>query len=201
MNCPYKSTITFWRGPASRWPPACRQAGTPANRKKLGFYVFVFFYFAQVVWASEVIPESASQVVVREHPRTGKPLVCITAGEKGSAPALFNRQARKMTRPDYRMLQPGVKPGDVGYDGPVSSRKKVYALAATLAAGGVAGYALIPAAAASGGADGGAGAYALAGGTVATGTISGALSAGHSDKPDDFTHKSQSVFLEPADKG
>ncbi len=151
--------------------------------------------------ASEVIPETPTAVVVRNHPGTGKPLVCVTAGSGAGTPALFKRVPKNLVRPDYRMLDPKVKPKEVGYNGPVSNRTKVYALAATLAAGGIAGYVAIPVTAAGGGAAGGAAAYGLAGGAVATGPIAGALSAGHSDKPDDFTHKAESRVEEtPANR-
>ena len=90
------------------------------------------------------------------------------------------------------MLDPHVTPKMAGYDGPVSDRTKVYVLAGTLAAAGVAAYTALPAAAAGGSAAGGAGLYAAAGGAVTAGTLSTHWAMTRSDGPDDFTHTSLS---------
>ncbi len=146
-----------------------------------------------ISFAGEVIPETPSAVVVREHPRTGHPYVSIVDPKKPRT--VFNGELQRYNRPDYRMLEPGVKPRDVDYHGPVSSRKKVYVLAGVLAAGGVAGYAALPVSAASGGAAGGAGIYAAASGAVTAGTFSTHWAMKRDDRPDDFTQASVSREL------
>ena len=140
--------------------------------------------------ANEVLVEPPAEVVVREHPKTGFPYVSIIDPNKPRAQ--FSGDMKKYNRPDYRMLDPKVKPRDVKYDGPVSDRKKVYILAGALAAGGVAGYAALPVAAASGGAATGAGAYAAASAAVTAGTFSTHWAMKHDDRPDDFTQVSTS---------
>ena len=81
---------------------------------------------------SEVIQKTPTRVVVREHPRTGRPYVSIVSSE---APARdpFSGLHQAMKRPDYRMLDPKIKAGQIPYEGPYSDRKKVYLLAASLA--------------------------------------------------------------------
>ena len=148
--------------------------------------------------ASEVIPESSAEVIVREHPKTGKPYVVITStGSADRDP--FSGKHLKAQRPDYRMLDPKMKSGQIPYEGPYSSRKKVYILAATLATvGTVGGTAIIAAApAATGaGAAGGAGAYGAAGGAVAAGTISTAALQTRSDpEKDNYSLTSESALL------
>lgn len=140
--------------------------------------------------ANEVIVETAAEVVVREHPKTGLPYVSIINPRQPRF--LFTGDIKKYNRPNYQMLDPKVKPGDVHYDGPVSDRKKVYVLAGALAAGGIAGYAALPVAAAGGGAATGAGAYAAAGAAVTAGTFSTHWAMKRDDRPDDFTQISTS---------
>ncbi len=161
-----------------------------SSLKLVLFSVFWLLYscavfFEGAVLANEVIPETSTDVVVREHPQTGLPYVSITDPNKPLA--RFAGDIKKYNRPDYRMLDPKVKPRDVQYDGPVSDRKKVYILAGALAAGGIAGYAAAPVAAASGGAATGAGAYAAASAAVTAGTFSTHWVMKRDDRPDDFT--------------
>ena len=143
----------------------------------------------------EVFKPVQTQVIVRDHPRTGKPYVVIAV--EGAAPDPFQTLRGKIQmRPDYRMLNPHMKSGQIPYQGPVSDRKKVYIFAASIATIGVAGgvgiIAAAPAATGAG-ASGGAGAYALAGTGVAAGTISTALAKTRPDPDKDrVTHDSES---------
>lgn len=140
--------------------------------------------------ANEIVPEIPGEVVVREHPKTGLPYVSIVNPQKPQVQLM--RDAKKYNRPDYRMLDPKVKPRDVQYDGPVSDRKKIYLLAGALAAGGIAGYAALPTTAAGGGAAAGAGAYAAASAAVTAGTFSTHWAMTQDERPDDFTQVSMS---------
>lgn len=136
----------------------------------------LFLFSTAGYTASEVITETSSKVIVRDHPRTGRPYAVITDDPQNGSP-FHKLPVSTRSRPDYRMLDPKIKSGTVPYEGPVSDRKKVYVFAGTIATlGAVGGTAIIAAApAATGaGASGGAGAYALAGTGVATGTISSA---------------------------
>jgi len=168
---------------------------TPNLTLKVWVTIFLLIIFPLRAMGSEVIEETKTQVIVREHPKTGKPYVSIVSNE-GPVEDPFAGQRKKMTRPDYRMLDPKIKSGKIPYEGPSSDRKKVYLLAASLATVGTVGGALAIAAApvATGaGATGGAGAYAAAGGAVAAGTASGAWKATRSDpKNEEFIHKSES---------
>lgn len=161
-----------------------------------------------IVFASEVIEETPTQVIIREHPKTGEPYVSIVPINKENPKDPFTGQ-RKFSRPDYRMLDPKIKKGTIPYDGPYSSRKKVYILAATLAtvgtAGGVAGLAAAPAATGTA-ASGGAGAY-FAGGTAVAGGSAAAVTVATRSKPkdDNYIHRSESKeeknkSKEPIDK-
>lgn len=150
-------------------------------------------------FADEVVPQTSTHVVVRDHPKTGKAYVSVTEKGKENVNPLAAGKYKK--RPDYRMLDPKVKSGEIPYEGPVSDRKKVYAFAAGLAAVGVAGGAAVSLAAASApataGSAGGAGAFGAAGVGVIAGTA-GILQAKTSpdpNKPDDFTHTSESKSL------
>ncbi|MCB9799652.1 MAG: hypothetical protein H6757_02700 [Candidatus Omnitrophica bacterium] len=148
--------------------------------------------------ANEVIPETQSEVIVREHPQTGDPYIVIKAqGDEGREDLHFG-QPQKYSRPDYEMLRSSVKPGDVAYDGPVSSRKKIYILAASLATlgtvSGVAGAALFPAAAGTTASGSGAG---LAAGVAVTGAATAAASiALNQEIPDDYVREQESRLLE-----
>ena len=128
--------------------------------------------------APEVFKESAVEVVVREHPVTGKPFVLIVSTEGGPGTPLFPWSGKPFTRPDYRMLDGNVKRSAVPYDGPVSDRKKVYLLAATLAAGGVTGGAVGFAPASTAGAAsaaGGGAAFTASGAGLAAGAVTAAV--------------------------
>ena len=147
-----------------------------------------------LIYASEVITETDSKIIIREHPRTGKPYVVIATNDLNPVP--FFPESKKFSRPDYRLLDPKVKSGEVPYDGPYSDSKRIYIFAATLAtlgAGGIAGAALMPAtgaAAASGGAS-----YLAAGGAVAAGTTVSVVASSNSKK-DDFIQSSRSESVD-----
>jgi len=165
------------------------------KQPRLRFVLFsVLWLLVSSLWniaaGNEVLPEPPVVVEVREHPKTGIPYVSIVDPRRPKG--LFSGEIKKYNRPDYRMLDPKVKPRDVKYDGPVSDRKKVYIFAGALAAGGVAGYAALPVAAASGGAATGAGAYAAASAAVTAGTFSTHWAMQRDDRPDDFTQVSTS---------
>ncbi len=165
----------------------------------LGLIFSISLIFGPVINASEVIPETDSQVIVRAHPKTGKPYVVIVA--KDSIPEPFFPDSKKFSRPDYRLLDPKVKSGQIPYDGPYSDSKRIYIFAATVATlgtvGGAIGMAVIPASA-SGAATGGAG-YLAAGGAVAASTVTAAVAnTAPNPKNDDFvqTSESKSIYKE-----
>jgi hypothetical protein len=154
--------------------------------------------------ASEVVEETSTQVIVREHPQTGKPYVTIISADTAESKGPFETQGKKYARPDYRMLDPKVKAGDIPYDGPWSDRKKVYIFAASLmtvgVVGGGIGMAVAPAAS-TGAAAGGGGAYLAAGTAVTAGSAATAAVATQPDpKRDDYDHKSESKLLEQETK-
>jgi hypothetical protein len=160
--------------------------------KQTAVFLLTMVFVSAPAPANEVIEETHTKVVVRHHPKTGQPFVSITAEDAAQYPF---PEPKVMKRPDYRMLDPKMKSGAIPYEGPVSDRKKVYILAASLAAvGTVGGVGIIAAApAATGaGAAGGAGVYGAAGGAVAVGSISGAVAATRSDpEKANFTHVSE----------
>ncbi|MBI4367858.1 MAG: hypothetical protein HY588_00525 [Candidatus Omnitrophica bacterium] len=162
--------------------------------------VSVFACFVFPVFASEVLEETSAQVLVREHPKTGRPYVSIVAlGEAQADP--FLKLRTKMKRPDYRMLDPNVKSGEIPYDGPYSDAKRVYLFAASLATLGTVGGALAIAAipASAGGAASGGGAFLAAGSAVALGGAGSPYLAAKSDhRPDDYIQISKSRVL-PSD--
>ncbi len=140
-------------------------------------FLMMMLVVSQTVFAGEVVPQTQTKVVVREHPRTGKPYVVITDSKAERNP-LAALPVHTRVRPDYRLLDPKVKRGTVPYQGPVSDRKKVYIFAGTIAALGTAGGAAIIAgapAATGAGAAGGAGGYAAAGTAVGVGSVSTAV--------------------------
>ncbi|MBI3307589.1 MAG: hypothetical protein HYZ84_07285 [Candidatus Omnitrophica bacterium] len=147
--------------------------------------------FAEI--EAEVLPKTNTRVAVREHPKTGEPYVAIisAAGDDRGGPFAG---MKKISRPDYRMLDPKIKSGTIPYEGPVSSRKKVYVFAASIAALGIGGATLIPVAPVTGaGAASGAGAYAAAGAGVASGTAGAvAISMKENKKQEDYTHTAKS---------
>ena len=160
--------------------------------------------FPPTLFASEVFEETNTQVVVRKHPRTGKPYVSIVrAGEEAKDP--FAGVRRNYPRPDYRMLDPKIKSGAIPYEGPYSDKTKIYVFAASLATLGVAsGAAVIAAAPAATGAaaSGGAGAY-LAGGTaVVAGSVAEAQIAMKPDsKKGDYKHRAESKLEKNPEEG
>lgn len=153
----------------------------------------------QSVQVSRAIEETGTQVMVREHPKTGRPYVSIVSSELPNPIDPFLRQRSRYSRPDYRMLDPKIKPGAIPYEGPYSDRKKVYVFAASLAtlgvAGGAAGMATASTAA-SASATGGA-AYVAAGSAVAgTATAASLIKSQPDPEKDRHTHTSESRRLE-----
>ncbi len=149
-----------------------------------------------IIDASEVIPETNSKVVVREHPKTGKPYVVIASNDFQNQSFFPNSQ--KFSRPDYRLLDPKVKSGEIPYDGPYSDSKRIYIFAASLATlgtvGGAIGLAVLPAS--TGVAATGGGAYLAAGSAVAAGTAGATVIKSKSDPhKDDFTQASESKSI------
>ena len=146
-------------------------------------------------FSSEIIDETKTRVIIREHPKTGKPYVSIISTEIPEPPDPFTGQRGRILRPDYRMLDAKVKSGQIPYDGPVSDRTKVYIFAASLMTLGTVGGALAIAAApaATGaGASGGAGAL-LAGGTAVTAGSAAtySIAAASDPKKEDYSYKSE----------
>lgn len=142
----------------------------------------------------EVPDETHSQVLVREHPRTGKPYTVIVEEGFQEPRYAFQKDRRNYLRPDYRMLDPKIKAKDIPYTGPSSDRKKVYLFAASLAASGVAAGTLLPVTAATGaGASTGAGIYGAAGTAVASGVTSAATTQTTPRPDDDFAQHSEAT--------
>lgn len=157
--------------------------------------VFLFQTAVPCFAENEVLDQSSSQVIVRQHPKTGKPYASIVpAGAVPPDP--FTRSANAYMRPDYRLLDPNYKPGDIPYQGPVSDRKKVYLFAAGLAVTGVAtgavGIATAPVAA---GTAGGGGAYLAGGAAVAGTTAAASWIASHRKSKDEYKHTSESKTI------
>lgn len=147
-------------------------------------------------FASEVIEETRTQVIVREHPKTGQPYVSIVSADNPDPKDPFTGQRQKFSRPDYRLLDPKIKAKDIPYEGPYSSRKKVYVFAASIAAvgaaGGIAGLATAPAATGAAGASGGAGAYMAGAGAVAGTAAAASVHATTGTREPNFIHRSES---------
>lgn len=160
--------------------------------KKISVMTAIFILATSLVYASEVITETNSKVIVREHPKTGKPYVAIAPSEVPNETGFFP-QSKKFSRPDYRLLDPKVKSGVIPYDGPYSDSKRIYIFAASLAtlgAGGMVGAAWMPA---TGAAATGGGTYLAAGGALAAGTAATAVhSTKANPKKDNFTQASES---------
>lgn len=153
-------------------------------------------------FASEIIEETGTRVIVREHPKTGKSYVSIVPSQGEVPPDPFTGQ-KKYSRPDYRLLDHKMKSGKIPYDGPYSDKTKIYIFAATLATLGTAsGVAVIAAAPAAAGAaaSGGAGAY-LAGGTaVVAGSAAVSVAVTKPDpKKEDYAHRSKSELKKQAE--
>lgn len=149
--------------------------------------------------AGEVLPQTETQVTERVHPRTGASYRVITAAPAPEA-AYFEGAPRPYSRPDYRMLESDVQRGEIYYDGPVSSRKKVYIFAATVATLGTVGAMSLPTAAAVGSVSGGAGAYAAGGAAVAAGTLGGAVKLTKPAENEDFIQTTKAEVLETSTK-
>ena len=168
--------------------------------------LFNFCFFISVLvpplHASEVIENTQTRVVRREHPKTEKPYVSIVPMNSSDDSAPIANYRRITSRPDYRMLDPKIKSGQIPYDGPFSDATKVYVFAATLATlgtvGGAVGLATLPATtAATGVAASGGSAYLAAGGAVAATGAAGVTIATKSDSEnDDFTQISKSKSVE-----
>ena len=153
--------------------------------------------------ASEVIEDTHTNVIMREHPKTGRPYVSIVSSDVPVPEDPFAKFRQISKRPDYRMLDPKVKPGEIPYEGPYSDSKKIYIFAATLAAlgtaGGAIGLAAIPVS--TGAAASGGGAYLGAGSAVAVGSAAGVVvKTNVSSKQDDFVQTSKSELLEEKEK-
>ena len=158
--------------------------------------LFVIFIFTRSLQASEVLPETDSKIIVREHPKTGKPYVVIAPQDLVPEIGFF-QESKKYSRPDYRLLDPKVKSGTIPYDGPYTDSKRIYIFAASLATlgtvGGVVGMALVPASASAGAAATGSGTYLAAGGVLAGGSAAAAVhSTASNPKKDNFTQTSES---------
>ena len=164
-------------------------------------------FFVPAGFANEVLdareitmPPSGAQVMVRENSKTGTPYVVIT-DPKNPRTDLASLDSNKYRRPDYRMLEKNVTAKDVGYDGPYSSKKKIYILAATLATAGataaVVGPALFPAAAATGAVGSAAGpAVAAVGASSALAVAANKYQEHFENLPDDYSRESESKIIE-----
>ena len=147
----------------------------------------------------EVLPETKTRVVVREHVKTGESYVSVVSVEKEKPENPLGPPQKKILRPDYRMLDPDVRSGEIPYEGPVSDSTRVYLFAASIATLGVVAGLAVPVAAATGAgaAAGGAGALAGAGTAVGVGSISAAFLSSRPDpNRDDFIHESASRLIE-----
>ncbi len=169
----------------------------------------VFFCFggAPSFSANEVLDyreinavKSGAAVMVRENSKTGTPYIVITDPQNPRAD-LASLDSNKYRRPDYRMLQKGVNAKDVGYDGPYSSKKKIYILAATLAVAGAGAAVIAPAiapAAAATGAVGSATGPAIA--AVGAGSALAVAAKQYQDHfknlPDNYNRESESKIVE-----
>ncbi len=171
----------------------------PQGGRKIGCFVItlaLIVFIHPKLHASEVFQETNSQVIIREHPKTGKPYVVIASAGMTSETAFF-LSSKKFSRPDYRLLNPKVKSGQIPYDGPYSDSKRIYIFAATLATlgtvGGAVGMAILPASTGAA-ATGGAG-YLAAGGVVAAGTTAAVVTASK-PKTDGFIQSSKSESID-----
>jgi hypothetical protein len=182
------------------------------QRTKLIRLIFAFvlcaLFLVPAGFANEVLnsqeitmPPTGAQVMVRENSKTGTPYIVIV-DPKAPRSDLASLDSNKYRRPDYRMLEKNVTAKDVGYDGPYSSKKKIYILAATLATAGataaVVGPALFPAAAATGAAGG---SVAVPAAAAAVGGSALAVAAkkyqDHFENlPDDYSRESESKIIE-----
>ena len=164
------------------------------------FLISLHFIFQPALEAgTEVLPETKTRVVVREHVKTGESYVSVVSAEKEKPENPLGPPQKKILRPDYRMLDPDVRSGEIPYEGPVSDSTRVYLFAASIATLGVVAGLAVPVAAATGAgaAAGGAGTLAGAGTAVGVGSISAAFLSSRSDpNRDDFIHESASRLIE-----
>ena len=168
-------------------------------RYLISFIFLILMNIALVpLHASEVIEETHTKVIVREHPKTGKPYVSIVSRDQPEPKDPFANQRQRYRPPDYRMLDPKLKSGAIPYEGPYSDRKKVYVFAASLATVGTAGGLgiIATAPAATGAAAGGSGAYFAGAGAVAAGTTTAAIAASK-PKNEEYLHRSESKKIDP----
>jgi len=147
---------------------------------------------------NEVLPETKTRIIVREHVKTSESYVSIVSTEKEKPENPLGPPQKKILRPDYRMLDPDARSGEIPYEGPVSDSTKVYLFAASIATLGVVGALAAPVAAAGAGtAAGGAGAFAGAGTAVGVGSLSAAFLTSRPDpNHDNFIHESASQLIE-----
>ena len=151
-------------------------------------------------FSNEVLIKTQTKVVVREHPKTGDSYVSIISLDEAPRQDLLSTEDVPYPRPDYKMLESEVKARDVEYEGPYSSRKKVYILAGSLAAMGVAG-GLLPVTSVSGAAAGGSGlaAGASAGVATASGATAMAMMRKQDNLPEDYQRIQETELLEASD--
>jgi len=156
-------------------------------------------WMARPAFASEVIEETSTKVAVKVNPKTGKSYVSIVGADAVLPAHAVVIDGKLAQRPDYRLLDPKIKSGEISYEGPYSNRTKVYVLAVALATAGtvssIAAASAIPAttAATSAAGAGGAGVYAAGGAAVATGTVSTAwLASRPKPNDEDFRRGSES---------
>ena len=157
----------------------------------LSHYILISFLFSIIsAEGHEVLEKLTTAVIIRNHPKTGKPYVCITSVNEDGNGVL--PQSQGYSRPDYRMLDPKVKSGEIPYDGPYSDSKRIYIFAASLATlgtvGGALGIAAVPATAS---ASGGGAAYIATGSAVLVGSgAAGSWISNRDSESDDFTQES-----------
>ena len=161
---------------------------------KFTLFLIITLIFTQALQASEVFEETPTHVVVREHPKTKKPYVSITSDLSQKDP--FESLRGPGFRPDYRMLDPKVKSGEIPYEGPYTSAKKIYIFAASLAtlgaASGAAVLVAVPASTAVAGTATGGGAYLAGAGIVTGAAAAGTVAVTKSNSnQDDFTQISK----------
>ena len=154
-------------------------------RRKLLLSFCLASFLAESAFASEVLEETHTRVIVRDNPRTGKPYVSIVSSDVENPASPLSLQNIAYRRPDYRLLDPKIKSGQIPYDGPTSDRTKVYLFAASLAAvgtvGGAVGLATAPAATGAAASEG-AGAYLAAGTAVVAAPVAATVAL--EKKPD-----------------
>ncbi|MDD5218694.1 MAG: hypothetical protein PHN49_10885 [Candidatus Omnitrophica bacterium] len=187
MSAPVKSSNVIFKTSAMR------------SLRRVLLFLTMAALIVRPAFASEVLQETSTKVAVKVNPKTGKSYVSIVGADAVLPAHAVVIDGKLAQRPDYRMLDPKMKPGDVPYEGPYSNRTKVYVLAATLATvgtvSGIAAASAIPAttAATSAAGAGGAGVYAAGGAAVATGTVSTAwLASRPKPNDEDFRRGSES---------